>query len=120
TEDGIAVIRIGKEFHDVAGQKRAVRLGEHEEVAGCLGKAALIGMPIALLRFEDLSGPGLVYFLSRSRLGVVVDDQNLIHHTGGEEAVDHFTDRRSFRVGSEYDRYRSPVPHLGFPLLSIT
>ena len=69
-------------LEDVRRQERAVRLGQHDQVPIGFPEPAPASVSVALLRLEHLSRWGLLDLLDRPVLGVVVDDEDLVHDAG--------------------------------------
>ncbi len=112
-EDGVAVLAEDEQLLDVGGQEGPVGLGEDDQVAARLAEAAAAGVSVALLGLEDLAGRGLRDLLARPRLGVVVDDDDLIDDSGREEALDDRADRIPLRIGHQHHRNALLSPHPG-------
>src|SRR5215218_3469446 len=110
-EDSFALVAVGQQLADVAGQESAIRFGQYQQLPTGLGQAATRGPAVALTRLVDLARGGLGHFLAGARFRIVVDDEDLVDQAGGEKALDGGADRAPLGIRHQNHRDALPLPH---------
>src|SRR5687767_2960188 len=86
--DDLEVVRVAEQLQYVPAAKGVVRLGDDQQIPTRFFEAAANGGAVALHRLVYLAGRRLRDLLARAPGRVVVDDDDLIDHAGGEELFD--------------------------------
>ena len=109
--DEVEVLGVCEQLPDIRRFEGRVRLTDAHEVRVGLGEPALNRSTVSLPGFEDLPGRRADDLLRCPRLGVVVDDHDVVDDPERFEALDDVPDRGFLAIRRKDDRDRAVIPH---------